>query len=67
MLRAALGPAFPIIGVGGISSADTARGTLAAGANLLQLYTGLIYEGPALIGELIRSACDPSSVPDRLR
>ncbi|WP_016990867.1 quinone-dependent dihydroorotate dehydrogenase [Flavobacterium sp. ACAM 123] len=41
--------AFPIIGVGGIHSADDAIEKLEAGASLLQLYTGFIYEGPALV------------------
>jgi len=41
--------AFPIIGVGGIHSAEDALEKLNAGASLLQLYTGFIYEGPALI------------------
>ncbi|GAA4921074.1 quinone-dependent dihydroorotate dehydrogenase [Mucilaginibacter defluvii] len=41
--------AFPIIGVGGIHSADDAIEKLNAGASLLQLYTGFIYEGPGLI------------------
>ncbi|GAC1304864.1 MAG: quinone-dependent dihydroorotate dehydrogenase [Mucilaginibacter sp.] len=41
--------AFPIIGVGGIHSAEDAAEKLQAGASLLQLYTGFIYEGPALI------------------
>lgn len=41
--------AFPIIGVGGIHSADDAIEKLNAGASLVQLYTGFIYEGPALI------------------
>ena len=41
--------AFPIIGVGGIHSADDAIEKLEAGASLVQLYTGFIYEGPALI------------------
>ena len=40
---------FPIIGVGGIHSADDALEKLAAGASLVQLYTGFIYEGPALV------------------
>lgn len=40
--------AFPIIGVGGINSSDEAIEKLAAGANLVQLYTGFIYEGPGL-------------------
>jgi dihydroorotate dehydrogenase len=41
--------AFPIIGVGGIHSAEDAIEKLEAGASLLQLYTGFIYEGPALV------------------
>ncbi len=41
--------AFPIIGVGGIHSAEDALEKLEAGADLLQLYTGFIYEGPGLI------------------
>lgn len=43
---------FPIIGVGGIHSADDALEKLAAGASLVQLYTGFIYEGPGLIGRI---------------
>ena len=50
-LRAALGPDYPIIGVGGILSADDARRKIAAGADLVQIYTGLIYRGPALVRE----------------
>ena len=42
------GKAFPIIGVGGIHSAEDAIEKLNAGASLVQLYTGFIYEGPAL-------------------
>lgn len=41
--------AFPIIGVGGIHSAEDAIQKLEAGASLVQLYTGFIYEGPALV------------------
>jgi len=44
--------AFPIIGVGGIHSADDAIEKLEAGASLVQLYTGFIYEGPALVKEI---------------
>ena len=44
--------AFPIIGVGGIHSADDAFEKLKAGASLVQLYTGFIYEGPGLIKEI---------------
>ena len=43
------GKAFPIIGVGGIHSAEDALEKLAAGADLVQVYTGFIYEGPGLV------------------
>ena len=46
------GKAFPIIGVGGIHSAQDALEKLEAGASLVQLYTGFIYEGPELINEI---------------
>lgn len=46
------GQAFPIIGVGGIHSAEDALEKLEAGATLVQLYTGFIYEGPALIKKI---------------
>jgi len=48
-LRAALGPRYPIIGVGGVMSAQDARAKRDAGADLVQIYTGLIYKGPGLI------------------
>lgn len=48
-LRARLGKEFPIIGVGGIMSARDAIEKFDAGADLIQLYTGYIYEGPELI------------------
>ncbi|TYP97835.1 dihydroorotate oxidase A [Sphingobacterium allocomposti] len=46
--------AFPIIGVGGIHSAADAIGKLNAGASLVQLYTGFIYEGPALVSRICK-------------
>ena len=46
---------IPIIAAGGILSGDDARAKLAAGATLVQLYTGLIYRGPKLIPEAIRA------------
>jgi dihydroorotate dehydrogenase len=52
-LRVLLGPDMPLIGVGGISSAADAAAMLAAGADLIQVYTGLIYRGPALVRELV--------------
>ena len=50
-LRTALGPAFPIIGVGGILSGVDAVSKIEAGANMVQMYTGLIYKGPDLVRE----------------
>jgi dihydroorotate dehydrogenase len=50
-LRAALGKGFPIIGVGGVMSGADAVSKIKAGADVVQIYTGLIYKGPALVGE----------------
>ncbi|HUK01380.1 MAG TPA: quinone-dependent dihydroorotate dehydrogenase [Steroidobacteraceae bacterium] len=52
--RAALGPQFAIIGAGGIDCAAAARSMFEAGANLIQIYTGLVYRGPRLIADLAR-------------
>jgi dihydroorotate dehydrogenase len=54
-LRQRLGPGFAIIGVGGIVSGKEAKEKIAAGANAVQLYTGLIYRGPALIRECVQA------------
>jgi dihydroorotate dehydrogenase len=54
-LRAELGGAYPIIGVGGVLSGADARSKRAAGADLVQVYTGLIYRGPALVPECARA------------
>jgi dihydroorotate dehydrogenase len=51
ILKSELGNAIPIIGVGGILSGRNAKEKMDAGAELVQLYSGLIYQGPALIGE----------------
>ncbi|HEY9096279.1 MAG TPA: quinone-dependent dihydroorotate dehydrogenase [Hydrogenophaga sp.] len=50
-LRAKLGVGFPIMGVGGVMSAADAVSKVQAGADLVQIYTGLIYKGPALVRE----------------
>jgi dihydroorotate dehydrogenase len=50
-LRAELGSAYPIIGVGGVLSGADARAKRAAGADVVQVYTGLIYRGSALVPE----------------
>jgi dihydroorotate dehydrogenase len=52
-LRELLGPQMPLIGVGGVSGAADAAALFAAGADLIQVYTGLIYRGPALVRELV--------------
>jgi dihydroorotate dehydrogenase len=52
LLRAALGTGYPIIGVGGVLSGDDAVSKINAGADLVQIYTGLIYKGPALVKEV---------------
>ncbi len=54
-LRAELGAGYPIIGVGGVMSGADARAKLKAGADLVQVYTGLIYKGPALVAEAARA------------
>ncbi len=52
-LRATAGPALPLIGVGGIESAETAWERITAGASLVQVYTGWIYEGPELVPTIL--------------
>ncbi len=51
-LRAKLGRSFPIIGVGGIMTPEDAIEKLEAGADLIQLYTGFIYEGPGIVSKI---------------
>jgi dihydroorotate dehydrogenase len=57
-LKKELGDAIPIIGVGGILSGADARTKIDAGASLVQLYTGLIYQGPGLIRECAHALRD---------
>jgi dihydroorotate dehydrogenase len=52
-LRATAGPALPLIGVGGIDSPESAWERIAAGASLVQVYTGWIYSGPALVPKIL--------------
>lgn len=54
-LRSALGAGFPIIGVGGITSAEEAAAKIQAGADAVQLYTGLIYRGAVLVSQSARA------------
>ena len=57
-LRAALGRGYPIIGVGGVTCAADALAKRAAGADIVQIYTGFVYRGPALVGEVARALRD---------
>jgi dihydroorotate dehydrogenase len=62
-LRAELGADFPIIGVGGIVSAENALASLRAGANLIQIYTGFAYRGQLLLEEILRSLAQSAAIP----
>lgn len=64
-LRATLGPTFPIIGVGGIMSAQDAVEKIGAGADAVQIYTGLIYSGPALVGRCARALQEMARPPQQ--
>jgi dihydroorotate dehydrogenase len=66
-LRAALGSGFPIIGVGGVMSGADAQSKIAAGADLVQIYTGLIYRGPELVAEAARALAASASEASRPR
>lgn len=48
------GGKVPLVGIGGVDSGETALAKIEAGATLVQLYTGLVYEGPSLIGRIKR-------------
>ncbi len=52
--RCLVGPELPLIGVGGVDSAETAFAKIAAGADLVQFYTGLVYGGPGLPGDILK-------------
>jgi dihydroorotate dehydrogenase len=54
-LRELLGSSFPIIGVGGVDSPARARLMRDAGADLVQIYTGLVYRGPTLVSRCVRA------------
>jgi dihydroorotate dehydrogenase len=60
-LRQTLGPGMPIIGVGGVASGDDARLLREAGADLIQLYTALVFRGPRLVRELAGSLRDETA------
>jgi dihydroorotate dehydrogenase len=54
-LRQAVGEHLPIIGVGGIMSAEDAKEKIASGADMVQIYSGLIYKGPQLVLEIAKA------------
>jgi len=54
-LRQALGKSFPIVGVGGVMSGADAVSKIRAGADVVQIYTGLIYRGPGLVSDVARA------------
>jgi dihydroorotate dehydrogenase len=64
VLREWLGSGFPIVGVGGIARGTDAIEKIAAGASLVQLYTGLVYRGPQLVRESVDAvaAMHPDSI-----
>jgi dihydroorotate dehydrogenase len=65
MLRTRLPAAIPLVGVGGILSGADAAKKMAAGASLVQCYTGLIYRGPALIAECVDAMRRRKEAPSR--
>jgi dihydroorotate dehydrogenase len=64
MARALTG-AIPVIAVGGVMSGADAREKMAAGASLVQLYTGLVYRGPALVRECVAALCKQNETSHR--
>jgi dihydroorotate dehydrogenase len=54
-VRTRVGPGYPLIGVGGIFTADDVRAKFSAGADLVQVYTGFVYEGPLMAKRLART------------
>jgi len=64
-LRARLPESMPLVGVGGISSGADAVAKMAAGASLVQLYSGLIFRGPALVGECVEAIRRRREAPSR--
>jgi len=64
-LRSKLNESIPIIGVGGILSGADAAGKLAAGASLVQVYTGMVYRGPGLVHEAVEAVRRRREAPSR--
>jgi dihydroorotate dehydrogenase len=53
LVREAVGPGYPLIGVGGVFKREDVREKMEAGADLVQVYTGFIYEGPGMVRRLV--------------
>jgi dihydroorotate dehydrogenase len=64
-LRTRLPEAIPVVGVGGIVSGADAAAKMSAGASLVQVYTGLVYRGPELIGECVQAMRRRKQAPSR--
>ena len=58
---------YPVIGVGGMMSAEDAQRMLDAGASLVQCYTAMVYEGPALPGRICRQLSEPARIAEKER
>lgn len=65
-LRAALGKSYPIIGVGGVMSGEDAVSKIKAGADVVQIYTGLIYKGPELVMQSAKAIKDSTVIEHSL-
>jgi dihydroorotate dehydrogenase len=65
MMRTRLPESIPLVGVGGILSGADAVTKMAAGASLVQCYSGLVYRGPALIGECVEAMRRRKEAPSR--
>jgi dihydroorotate dehydrogenase len=65
MLRTRLPESLPLVGDGGIMTGADAAKKMAAGASLVQLYTGLVYRGPVLIGECVEAMRRRKEAPSR--
>ena len=55
--RLLVGPGLPLIGVGGVDSGETAWQKILAGADLVQVYTGFIFQGPWIAASIVADLC----------
>lgn len=66
-MRRRLGPEVPLVGAGGVLEGDHAASKLEAGANLVQVYTGLVYRGPDLVAECVEEILRRSAIDTEAR